>query len=108
MEGSVLSVYLDFNMKTGTFDYIGGFEIPAGTSTASSGLSHWSLPACQAFHVEHTGSYENLGNAWSAANQIVRYRKLKQSKVGAFEIYRNNPETTDPADLKTDIYLPLK
>ncbi len=54
------------------------------------------------------GNYDHLGNSWSAANQYARYRKLKQSKVGTFEIYRNTPNDTAPAELRTDIFLPLR
>jgi hypothetical protein len=38
----------------------------------------------------------------------LRYKKLKQSKVGTIEIYRNHPDETAPADLENEIYLPLK
>lgn len=59
-------------------------------------------------YFEHVGSYSHLGNAWSAANQFARDKKLKQSKVGAFELYKNDPKDTTAADLRTEIFLPLK
>ncbi len=107
--GGKISVYTRFDIKKGTFDYISGFlvdqdlEIPP-----ASELKIWSLPACQAFRVEHIGSYHHLGNGWSVANQLVRHQKLKQCKQGTFEIYRSTPPETAPSDLTTDIYLPLK
>lgn len=103
----MISVYHHLDMKNQIFDYTTGYVI-SETDTAPDGMSVWSLPECQAFHVEHIGKYENLGNAWSAANQHVRYRKMKQSKVGAYEVYRNSPEDTPAAELRTDVYLPLK
>jgi effector-binding domain-containing protein len=27
---------------------------------------------------------------------------------GSYEIYRNSPETTQPQDLRTDLYIPLE
>jgi len=102
-----ITVYHDLNFKTMVFEYTTGYVVPESTNTPQ-GLNSWSMPAGKALAVEHTGSYDNLGNAWSAANQILRYKKLKQSKVGTYEIYKNSPEDTAPADLITEIYLPLK
>ena len=71
-------------------------------------LASCSIPKTKALCVEHVGSYDHLGNAWSAANQFVRYKKLKQSKLAPFEIYRNDPREVAPADRRTEIHLPLK
>jgi len=57
--------------------------------------------------VEHFGSFQNLGNAWSAANQYVRNRTLKQGRAGAFEFYINNSQLTAVDDLRIETYLPL-
>ncbi|HIF00199.1 MAG TPA: hypothetical protein EYG03_15360 [Planctomycetes bacterium] len=59
-------------------------------------------------HIRHTGRYENLGNAWSGGYQYARYKKLKVAKHDAIEIYRNKRDETPPAELVTDIFLPLK
>ncbi len=107
-DGACLSVYHKIDFKTGVFDYTSGFVVPANVNEVPSGLSSWSIPQVQALVTVHIGSYDNLGNAWSAANQHARYKKLKQSKHGTFEIYRNAPCETPPAELKTEIYLPLK
>ena len=64
--------------------------------------------AVEALRVDHLGNYDHLGNSWSAAMQYARHKKLKQSKVGAFELYKNDPNVVAPADLVTEIYLPLK
>jgi predicted transcriptional regulator YdeE len=103
-----ISVYHRFDMKAGTFDYTAGFIIPESTENLPDGLTTWSIPTVRALRVDHVGSYDNVGNGWSAAHQYARYKKLKQSKAGTFEIYRNNPEEAAPADLQTEIYLPLK
>ena len=107
-DGQMISVCHHLDMKKQILDFTSGFVIPAATGSLPSGLSEWSLPETKAFCVEHVGSYQNLGNAWSAANQHTRYKKLKQSKAGAFELYINNPENTAVEDLRTEIYLPLK
>lgn len=106
-DGQLLSVYHCVDMKRKTFDYTAGLTVPAGTDTPPE-MSAWSLPAAQALKVEHTGSYQNLGNAWSAAYKYAEHKRMKQSKAGTFEIYLNNPEQTAEADLRTDVYLPLR
>jgi effector-binding domain-containing protein len=107
-DGGMISAYTCFNMKAGTFDYVSGYLVPDSTVVPSPQLSRWSLPAGRAFCVEHIGSYDHLGNAWSAANQIARYQKLKQSKIGTFELYKTTPPDTPAAELRTEIYLPLR
>lgn len=108
IEEAGISVYHKFDMKAGTFDYTAGWIIPTSTETIPEGLSRWSIPSVNALRVDHKGSYDNVGNGWSAAHQVARYKKLKQSRAGTFEIYRNDPGETAPADLQTEIYLPLK
>ena len=107
IDGKGISVYHKMNMKAKTFEYTSGFIVPESTTTPA-GAEEWAIPEMNAYVVEHLGRYEHLGNAWSAANQHVRYKKMKQARCGAFEIYENNPDNTEPADLRTDIFLPLK
>ncbi|MBI2478626.1 MAG: SRPBCC family protein [Planctomycetia bacterium] len=107
-DGQPISVYHDFDMKAQVLDCTSGFMIPESATTVPSELSHWTLPATKALCVEHVGSYDHLGNAWSAAHQFARYKRRKQSKAGAFEVYKNDPKETAAADLRTEIFLPLK
>lgn len=103
----LISVYHDLSPKTQRVDFTAGFLFGSPIQGPSE-LSTWSLPAVQALRVDHHGCYGHLGNGWSAANAYARYKKLKQSKVGAFELYKNSPENTAPEHLLTEIYLPLK
>lgn len=107
-DGTMLTVYHTCNLKTQMFDYTSGFALPESAGSVPTELSSWSIPSTRALSVEHIGTYKHLGNAWSAANQFARYKKLKQRKVGTFEIYKNDPKETDPAELRTEIFLPLK
>jgi predicted transcriptional regulator YdeE len=107
-DGGMISVYRCFDMKVGTFSYISGYVVPESTKSLSDVLTKWMLPAGNAFCVEHIGSSNHFGNAWNVANQIARYKKLKQSKVGTFELYRTTPPDTPDAELRTEIYLPLR
>lgn len=66
-------------------------------------------PACRALKVFHTGPYRHLPNAWAMIMSEARTKKLKVSKkIPPFEHYLNNTEDTDPADLITELYLPLR
>ena len=98
-----------FRMNQGIFEYISGYIVPESTPLpASSSLKEWTLEATYAFKVTHRGPYDHLGNGWSVANQIVRYKKLKQHRCGTYEIYVATPPETAEKDLVTEIYLPLK
>ncbi|AMV31893.1 Polyketide cyclase / dehydrase and lipid transport [Pirellula sp. SH-Sr6A] len=105
----MVTVYTKFRMKDAGLHFIAGYLLGDNEQIpASSPLKLWSLPACKAFRVEHIGAYRHLGNAWSVANQWVQCKKMKQLRVGTFEIYRNTPDQVPEEDLRTDIYLPLK
>ncbi|MEO1999801.1 MAG: GyrI-like domain-containing protein [Planctomycetaceae bacterium] len=107
-DGQRMSVYHKFDMRAGTFDYTSGVVVPESAGAVPDDFSSWSIPAMRALRVDHVGSYDHLGNGWSAAHQYARYKKLKQSRVGTFEVYRNSPDTTAADALLTEIYMPLK
>lgn len=107
-DGEMITVYHKFDMRAQTFDYTSGYVVAESAGAIPASISQWSTPTTKAFHIEHIGSYEHLGNAWGAAHQITRYKKLRPCSTGAFEIYRNSPETTSEAELHTDIYLALR
>ena len=102
----MMAVYHRFNIKKQIMEYTCGYMVDGPVDLPE--LNEWEIGTAQALRVDHIGSYDHLGNGWSAANQIVRYKKLKQSKAGTFEIYRNTPADTPPEELVTEIYLPLK
>ena len=106
-EGEKISVYHKFDMKAQTFDHTSGYIMPGPVDAPPSGIDAWNAPSLQALRVDHVGCYGHLGNAWNTAYQHVRFRKLKQGQVPPFEIYKNEPPETPPADLLTEIYLPL-
>jgi effector-binding domain-containing protein len=108
VDGPSVSVYHNLDVKRQTFDYTSGYVLPDSAGPVPEGLTACSIPAGKALCVEHVGSYEHLGNAWSAAHQYVRYKKLKLSKVGGLGFCENDPKETPPAELRTRIVLPLK
>jgi effector-binding domain-containing protein len=108
LDGAMVSVYTDFKMKEGVFKYISGYIVPESIEIPSDcQLKSWTLPAGKVFRVEHVGSYKHLGNPWSIGSQIVRHKKLKQSRLGTYEIYRTTPPKPE-SELVTDICFPLR
>jgi predicted transcriptional regulator YdeE len=107
-DGELITVYHKIDFKAQRFHYTTGILLASSLANVPEGLSSWSIPAMQALVVEHVGSYKHLGNGWNAAIQFARYKKLKQSKIGTYEIYKNGPDQTSPDKLCTEICLPLK
>ena len=104
-----ITVHHSCDFKTQTFDCTSGFVLPDSVTSVPDGLSTWSTEQVQALRIEHIGHYKHLGNAWSAAHQIARYRKHKlNTKSASCELYRNEPGSTPPEELRSDVYLPLR
>lgn len=111
LDGQMVSVYHKLDVKAQTFDFTSGYTLPASQipqASSATGLATWSLPETKALRVSHLGSYDHLGNAWSAANQYARYKKLKLRNSGDFEIYLPHSQSESPADQTTEIYLPVR
>ena len=107
LNGSVgAAVYHNMDLKAKRFDFTAGLLVPEDCDNDT--LTRVDIPPGNWFHVRHVGSYENLGNGWATAFMHQRYKKLKVDKRPCLEIYRNNPEHTPPAELITDIYIPIK
>lgn len=108
LDREVLTVYHATDLKKRTFDFTAGFVVPEDAPPVA-GLSDVRVPSTSAFCVQHEGSYDHLGNAWTAAYKNIEGRKLKANKkIPALEIYRNNPEETPEAELQTDIIVPIR
>jgi effector-binding domain-containing protein len=80
----------------------------SGEVEVAAPLLTGALPEGRVFRVTHTGSYDHLGNAWSAAFNASRNRKVRTKKTPmGYERYLNNPADTPPEALITEILLPL-
>ncbi|MCC9602707.1 SRPBCC family protein [Stieleria sp. JC731] len=107
-EGTWLAAYSKLNLKTQTLTYFVGMELDESIA-APDGLQAQVIEPLQCMHVRHTGSYTHLGNAWFTAHQRIRSDGHKAAyRKPSLEIYRNNPETTPPEELITDVYVPVK
>ncbi len=84
-----------------------GLIVPAGTALPD-GLSMVQIAAGRYAKTTHRGPYAQLPDAWSQLFGVW----IPQSghRVGegvSFELYRNDPTTTRPEDLVTELYAPI-
>ena len=84
--------------------------LPISGEAATPGFERGTRPAIKrCAHIRHTGHYTHLGNAWATAFGWMRTEKHRHKKKrGGFEMYLDKPDQTDPAHLRTDLYIPLR
>ena len=103
------AVYHSFNLSKGTASFSAGFPVKEVPQNLPEGFESGKLPSSQVYRVKHTGSYDHLGNGWSAGMMHSRAKVFRQNKgLPAFEIYESDPESTKPEDIVTMIYFPVK
>lgn len=106
--GPAMAQYDKLDVKTNRCEYIAGV-ITNNASAIDPPVKVREIPACRALKLTHTGRYEHLGNAWSTGMASLRADGIKLSKtVKPFELYINDPDTTDSKDLITELYLPVR
>ncbi len=82
-------------------------SVPEG-ATIPPGLSEVLVPAGRWAKTTHVGPYATLGDTW--ARLMGDWLPKSGHRVGsapAYEEYLNDPTTTAPADLRTDLYVSL-
>ncbi len=104
-----LALYPKFDMVNNKIDYkcaIGVQEFPADLSNDFEKIE---LPELKVVKIKHTGEYKHIGNAWTTAQMMIQHKEFKHQKAYApFELYINNPKTTSPAELITEVCYPSK
>ena len=57
----------------------------------------------------HRGPYEGLGDTYAfLMGEWLPAHDHEPAQAPCFEVYWNNPQQTRPADLLTEIYVPLR
>ena len=108
-EEPMFTIYSQWKLSKGMVTYVACAPVKDVPGNLPSGMISDERPSCDAFAVIHTGAYQHLGNAWSAAMMRARVKLFKQSKaVFPFEQYITNPGETSEADTVTRICLPRK
>jgi effector-binding domain-containing protein len=79
-------------------------EIPA-----DSDVSINFIPNTKVLKTTLTGNYTYLPKAWEATMTYLAENGIEQSNLEPFEIYTTDPGNyPNPADWKTEIYIPIK
>ena len=79
-----------------------------GQTPGPAGLIERHVPAGRYAKAVHKGSYEGLPAAWNALK--TEWLPTSGHKMGgpSYEVYVNNPMTTEKSELLTEIYLRLE
>lgn len=84
-----------------------GSVVPAGTPVPD-GLVAFEIPAGRFAKTTHAGPYTTIGETWARFMGAAIPSTRHEIRDGvSFEIYRNTPLTTAPAELRTDLYVPI-
>jgi effector-binding domain-containing protein len=105
------AIYNKMEMKSGRCDYTAMVPVVESSDSikVAEGFRSGVIGGCKAIKVVHHGAYEFLPNGWNAAFAYQRNKKLKLLKnQRPYEFYPDDPDTTPEADLKTEIYIPLR
>lgn len=111
LTGSPFTLYHRYDVENGTSMFSVGYPIAERviTQKGSEVLTGFKERG-KYFKTTLTGSYQNLTKAWETAyGELENLAEYKVKEPGEpFEVYVNNPRTTpNPAELLTEIYLPV-
>lgn len=106
----MITISHKFDFITGQCDLTGAFAYHEKPSfDVPTNMVFGEVPDHKGLEVDHTGSYQHLGNGWATAKHYQHFAKLKSAKdVADYEIYRNAPQVVPEKELLTSIILPLK
>lgn len=106
--GYPFSEYQKFNLVKDKIIYVAGFPVKEKPKNLPENFVYRSLPENKMQTVRHIGKYEHLGNAWSTIMMMDRNKEFKKNKKASpIEFYLNDPSQTKPAELITDISMPV-
>jgi effector-binding domain-containing protein len=106
-----VSVYHEFGYESDTCSFTSGYRLlNTDKPYPFQGAIVDSIPAGKILKVTFYGSYQNLGNAWSAAYAYMEKNDLTANpSVEPYEIYLNDPSFfPDPFDWVTDVCIPIQ
>jgi AraC family transcriptional regulator len=84
-----------------------GFPVLQPPSSMSSGdVKFGSTPAGRALKAVHHGPYETINQTYQEIAAHIRQNHLPMPST-SWEVYRNDPQTTPPQDLVTEVYFPM-
>ncbi len=107
--GEVFAQYHKFDMVNGNVTYTAGMGVSDFPDDMPSSWTKGSIPATSMYTVRHTGPYDHIGNAWSAAQNLLRSKAFKHKKgIHPLEFYKNSPHEVAPEELVSEISFATK
>lgn len=106
--GMAISLYYNSpqNAKEDELKWAFGFVIPAETPVKEP-LKKMEFKKHKAVVYLHEGPYGNLGKSHELVQAFI-YEKGYKIAWPLYDKYLNNPQTTKPEDLKTEIVVPIE
>jgi AraC family transcriptional regulator len=108
-DASMIAVYHDDPAATPEAQLRSGAGVTVSEhSPLPEGLVEIRIPAGRYATVTHRGPYATLGDTWARLMGEWLPRSGERLADGAsYELYRNDPTTTAPEQLLTDLFIPL-
>lgn len=108
--GPPFAIY--YNLDMSSLDVEIGFPVAAAAAGAAGAedrgrIKPGKIPGGKAAVAVHTGPYAKLGEAYDRLLAFVKEQGLETESF-TYEFYLNDPETTPPEALQTEIYFPVK
>jgi effector-binding domain-containing protein len=103
--GPPMVVYHAFDPKTGEFDAQPGFFVAAPVQNDGD-ITGGETAGGEALFALHVGAYATLGETWGTVFAHAESIKRRVTR-SSWEVYLNTPAEVPPAELRTEIYVPL-
>ena len=104
--GAALAVYYDYSENEMVFR-VGFFIAAEDAAKADGSVMTDKTPAVRAAHAMHVGPYDGLQETYLKIMGDMKWNGHRYGKP-TWEVYHNDPDTTPPAELKTEIFMALE
>jgi effector-binding domain-containing protein len=105
--GPPLAIYRDWDEKTGTMTIDVAFPVaPGDVAKAAGEVKAGNSPSGKALKALHRGPYDTLRDTYGEIMAHMKKAALPMPPM-SWEVYLSDPEATAPADLVTEIYMPV-
>ena len=101
--GPALAIYHDYSEQGVTMDI--GFPVAAGAE-AGGEIQLGETPGGKALKAVHIGPYDTLRNTYDALGDHMKENGIATPPL-SWEVYVSDPATTPPAELVTEIFMPV-
>lgn len=103
--GPPLAVYRDWDEKSGKMKVDVGIPVAPGDAGRIEGeVAAGETPSGSALKAIHVGPYDTLTSTYDVLMAHMKEKGIPLSSV-SWEVYANDPETTPPDKLVTEIYM---